>query len=126
MPSTDELTQNHGYSAFYVEDGLAPNSTWTVEQPTAILYKPHFFLGITFYAAGSVVSPTAGTFTIEVETWNNPGVWQAVDSGTDVDATAALSTLSVAGNVKAVRYTPTSVSGNSVDEVVLRTSANQG
>jgi hypothetical protein len=61
-----------------------------------------------------------------VETFNNPGVFQSISSGTAIDCTAAQATLSVAGNVTAVKLEPTSISGNSVDEIVLRVSAMNG
>lgn len=65
---------------------------------------PHMFIGITFDT-----TPGAGTYTVTVETLNNPGVFQSIVGGTSVDATAAMSTLSVAANVTRIRVVTDSI-----------------
>lgn len=65
---------------------------------------PHMFIGVTFNA-----TPGAGTYTVTVETLNNPGVFQSIQNGTSVDATAAATTLSVAANVTRVKVVSDSI-----------------
>lgn len=65
---------------------------------------PHMFIGITFDT-----TPGAGTYTVTAETLNNPGVFQSIQNGTSVDATAAASTLSCAANVTRVQVVTDSI-----------------
>ena len=124
--ANDDVLSGNENVAFVVKNGLAFNADSTSEMPHGITNKGHCFIGITFEAAGVAVTPTAGTVTITVETWHNPGVFQTITDGSAIDATAALSTLSVAGNIKSIKVSPSSVSGNSVDEIVLRVTAMNG
>jgi plastocyanin len=127
MPIGNDGVMSHTDDVTFVQiDGLAHNADSTSVMPPGIRDKGHCFIGVTFEASGSVVTPTAGTYDITVETWNNPGVFQSITDGSSIDATAAVTTLSVAGNITAVKFEPTSISGNSVDEVVLRVSAMNG
>lgn len=71
---------------------------------------PHCFIGVTFTDNdGAAVTPGAGTYTVTVETINNPGVFEPISGGTSVDATAALTTLSWAGNTTRVQVVSDSI-----------------
>jgi hypothetical protein len=81
---------------------------------------PRFFVGVKMYvtdAEGEAqIVATAGTFTVDVKTYNT-GVFEAALS---VDATAP-ETLNFAANATELRVVPNAVSGNSIGyfEVVL-------
>jgi hypothetical protein len=92
--------------AEYNLNGQAVNSTITTDylNTQGITNRPHVFIGVTFNA-----TPGAGTYTVTVETVNNPGVFQSIVGGTSIDATAALSTLSCAANVLRVRVVSASI-----------------
>jgi hypothetical protein len=89
----------------YNLDSQAVNTTVTspVLQPEMTMC-PHMFIGVTFNA-----TPGAGTYTVTAETLNNPGVFQPITDGTTVDATAAATTLSCAGNITRVRVVSTGI-----------------
>lgn len=94
--------------------GLAVNSTVTFrfDNRGEITSKPHVFIGLQFTNSGAVATPGAGTInSVKVETLNNPGVWQNITNGTSISATAALSTLSVAGHITAVQVITSSITG---------------
>lgn len=82
-----------------------------------ITNRPHCFIGVTFDA-----TPGAGTYTITAETVNNPGVFQSIQNGTSVDATAAATTLSCAANV--LRFRVVSASITTATTLNIKVTAN--
>lgn len=95
-------------------NGQAVNATITSTAGDLTLQgvttRAHVFIGVTFTDnAGAAVTPGAGTYTVTAETANNPGVFQPITNGTAVDATAALTTLSVAANLLRVRVVSASI-----------------
>lgn len=92
--------------------GQAVNSTITITglQSKGITDKAHVFIGVRFTDNdGATVTPGAGTYTVTVETLNNPGVFQSIVGGTSVDATAALTTLSCSASVVSVKVVSASI-----------------
>lgn len=71
---------------------------------------PHVFIAVQFQTGGSPVTPSAGTYTIEVKGVGMDN-FEAIIDGTAIDATAAPATLSYATNAEELRYTPTGVTG---------------
>lgn len=105
--------------------GLAVNATATFrfDDHGEITSKPHVFIGLVFTNAGAVATPGAGTITsVKVETINNPGVYQSIANGSSIDATAALSTLSVAAHVTAIQIITTGITG--ADGISVNVSAS--
>lgn len=106
--------------------GIAIDSVVASGVKMQITTRPQVFVGIIFRdASGAQVTPTAGTITIEHETFNSPGNWQSITGGTTVDATTAIATLSVNANVTQFRTSPSTISGNGVDSLELIVSANE-
>jgi len=86
---------------------------------------PHVFIGVVFTDNdGVAATPGAGTFTVTVETLNNPGVFQSIENGTTIDATAALTTLSVAANITRVRVALTGITTATLFNVNLSANAS--
>lgn len=89
----------------YNLDDQAVNATITTPVMQGELTMcPHVFIGVTFNT-----TPGAGTYTVTAETLNLPGVFQSIQNGTSVDATAAASQLSCAANVTRVRVVTDSI-----------------
>lgn len=72
---------------------------------------PHVFIGITFRdSSGDPVTPSAGTYTIEVRPVGMEN-YQSIADGTAIDATEAPIPLDFATNAQSLRYTPTGITG---------------
>jgi len=83
---------------------------------------PHVFIGIKFIGAGgSVVTPSAGTYSITVRT-SGMDNFESIPSGDAIDATAAVNTLSFASNAVELKYTPTGITG--ANEVRITVTGN--
>ena len=102
--------------------GEAVNATVTKTCPDRITYRAHVFIGLTWTTAGVAGTPGAGTFSITVETKNNPGVFQPVPSATSVAATGTNQTFSVAANVTKVRVVSSGIT--TTDGVTISVTAN--
>lgn len=88
----------------YQVTGQAVNGTITLDLPANITIRPHVFVGATFTDNdGLAATPGAGTISFSAETLNNPGVFTPLYLGTSLDATAALNTLSAAGNLTRIQ-----------------------
>ena len=108
------MVQNENNLAEYVSEGNAVGSTFTSADGdlfnAGITSRAHVFIGVTFTNNdGVATTPGAGSYTVTVETWENPGVFQSIQNGTTISATAAGVTLSVAGHLTKVRVTPTGI-----------------
>ena len=96
--------------AEYSSDGNAVNTTITLTMPHEVVVRPHVFVSATFTDNdGTATTPGAGTISFSAETLNNPGVFTALYEGTSIAATAALNTLSVAGNITKIRVVSASI-----------------
>ncbi len=82
---------------------------------------PHVFVGIKFIVAGAVVTPSAGTFSVTARIRGMDN-FESIPSGDTIDATAALSSLSFAGNADELKYTPVGIIG--ADEVQIVVTGN--
>lgn len=82
---------------------------------------PHVFIALKFITGGSVVTPSAGTYTIEVRGAGMDN-FEAIIDGTAIDATVVPATLSYATNADELRYTPTGITG--ADEVQITVTGN--
>jgi len=72
---------------------------------------PHVFIGITFRdSSGDPVTPSGGTYTIEVRPVGMEN-YQSIVDGTSIDATGTPAPLDFAINAQSLRYTPSSVTG---------------
>lgn len=105
------------FTEYNLNDQLVNTTVTTPVLQGEMTMCPHMFIGITFDD-----TPGAGTYTITVETINNPGVFQSIVGGTSVDATAAMNTLSVAANVTRVRVVTDSIT--TAETFNLKLSAN--
>jgi len=104
---------------------ISATATGTIDLTGNIQESPHVFIALQFLdSGGAVITPTGGTYTITVKT-NGMAIFEAITDGTAIDATAAVSTLSFAGNAQALQYAPTSVTGNDVTSVKITVSANK-
>lgn len=113
--------------AEYNKNSSAVNTTITSDylNQYGITERPHVFIGVTFTDNdGVATTPGAGTYTVTVETLNNPGVFQSVVGGTTVDATAALTTLSCAAHVTRVRVVSASITTATLVNVKVTASAS--
>lgn len=82
---------------------------------------PHVFIGIKFLVAGAAVTPSAGTFSITARIRGMDN-FESITDGDAIDATAALESLSFAGNVDELKYTPAGITG--ADEVQIVVTGN--
>ncbi len=97
-------------------------STSTIDlSEDGVNQTPHVFIAVKFITGGSVVTPGAGTYTIEARGAGMDN-FEAIIDGTAIDATAAPATLSYATNADELRYTPTGVTG--ADEVQITVTGN--
>jgi hypothetical protein len=97
-------------------------STGTIDlTEDGVSQTPHVFIAVKFITAGIIVTPGAGTYTIDVRGVGMPD-YEAITDGTAIDATAATETLSYATNAEELRYTPTGVTG--ADEVQITVTGN--
>jgi hypothetical protein len=97
-------------------------STSTIDlTEDGVSQTPHVFIAVKFITGGVVVTPSAGTYTIEVKGVGMDN-FEAITNGTAIDATAAPATLSYATNAEELRYTPTGVTG--ADEVQITVTGN--
>lgn len=115
---------NYAEETFYNLMENVVNADVDLEVPGFITKRPHVFLGVTFYDGITPANPTAGTYSLYVETVNNPGVFQEVPQAQSVSATASLSTHSVAANITRVRVSSDSISG--ADGFFLKVTSNAG
>lgn len=82
----------------------------------------HIFIGIRFTdSSDNTVTPSAGTYTIDVKVIGMDDFESVVD-GSDINATNSPSLLSFAANAQTIRYTPTGITG--ADLINLTISAN--
>jgi len=87
--------------------------------------RPHCMIGVRFTdSAGATATPGAGTYTVTVETMNNPGVFQSIENGTTVDATAALGTLDFLGNATRVRVVSTGITTATHFDITLTSNVS--
>lgn len=119
---------NHDNMAEYVSEGNAVGSTFTSVVGDlfnkGITELAHVFIGVTFTDDdGVAATPGAGSYTVTVETINNPGVFQSITNGTTVSATAAATTLSVAANIIRIRVAPTDIT--TATKFNVRVTANR-
>jgi hypothetical protein len=92
------------FTEYNLNDQLVNTTVTTPVMQGELTMCPHVFIGVTFNA-----TPGAGTYTVTAETLGNPGVFQSLQNGTSVDATAAASTLSCAANVTRFRVVTTGI-----------------
>ena len=91
-----------------ISDDAAPADI--VELADLPSFLPHVFLSIRFFDSGGLpVTPSGGTFAIEVQTQGNQPNWEDPPEPT-IDATAP-TTVDWASNTYGVRVTPTSLTG---------------
>lgn len=104
------------------EETLSATAQQTIDLSQRVFGGPHVFVGVIFKnSGGSVVTPSAGTYTIDVLPVGMAN-FQTVDSGTDIDATVAPDQLSFAANAQTLRYTPTGITG--ADDITINISSN--
>lgn len=101
---------------------LSATATATIDlKDRQVQETPHVFIGIKFLVAGLVVTPSAGTFSITARIRGMDN-FESIPSGDAIDATAALSSLSFAGNADEIKYTPAGITG--ADEVRITVTGN--
>lgn len=93
-------------------------ATGTIDLTNGIDMVPRVFIGITFYDSGVIVTPTAGTYTIEIMPVGMEN-YLGVIYGEDVEAIEEVPLLSYAGNAKTLRYTPTGIADSDRVEITL-------
>ena len=104
---------------------ISATTTGTLDLTGNILESPHVFIAVAFLdSGGAVITPTAGTYDITAKL-NGMEVFEAITNGTAIDATAAVATLSFAGNAQSLQYAPTAIAGNDVTNVRITVSANK-
>ena len=79
--------------------------------PPAFLTFAHVFLGFTFVAVDgkTPITPGAGTITFKVKTEVNPENAEAIENGTDIDATATPINLSFDGPATSIEVTGSAI-----------------
>lgn len=101
---------------------LLANATDTIDLTEGQVQEtPHVFIGIKFLVAGVAVTPSAGTFSITARI-RGMDDFESIPGGDTIDATAALSSLSFAGNADEIKYTPAGITG--ADEVRITITGN--
>lgn len=118
---------NSGFAEYDSTGNAVADTLTTTAQDFAykgITTKPHVQIGVTFTDNnGDAATPGAGTYTVTVETLNNPGVFQPIQGGTSVSATAALTTHSVNGHITRVKVAPDSITTATLYNVKVTASA---
>lgn len=88
----------------------------TIDLTNGIDNVSQVFIGITFYNSGAIATPTDGTYTIEIQLVGMDN-YLGVIYGEDVPAVEESPLLSYSGNAKALRYTPSGITG--VDQIEI-------
>lgn len=108
-------TNNYDSMTRYISEGNPVDTTFTSPEGdlknVGVTQYPHVFIGLTFTNNNGVpTTPGAGTYTVTVETLNNPGVFQSITNGSGVSAVDP-ATLSVAANITRIKVEFTGITG---------------
>lgn len=95
-----------------------------IDLTTRSILGTHTFIGIRFTDNSDVtVTPSAGTYTIDVKPLGMD-IFESIEAGTGIDATATPISLDFAVNAQSVRYTPTGVTGANLIKITVSANAS--
>ena len=102
---------------------ISVNTPTTIDLGNVAEMGSHVFIATRFIDSnGLTVTPTSGTFTLEVLP-SGMDVAQSIVDGTDILANTVLSLLSYSANTDKVIYTPNIIVG--ADRIVITITANE-